>query len=269
MSRERENNVAKVFDVFLSHNSKDKPWVVQLKTDLQNFGIKVWLDKDEIRPGDLFTEALEKGIQESKAVALIISPESMRSGWVNAEYRRALNLATSGELQLIPVLYRKAEIPGFLSDRSWVDFSNESEYAEQLQRLRWGITGEKPEEKPVPRRTRMASLLASANEIVNQQSGRFSSGSSFYPDQCELALRQIERLDGIVETIHTLLPSNYNAYTVITGLTSQVKMQRDLLADFRKTCPPGDNHQREALVNHLNSIKDLLNSVNNVGDQLS
>jgi len=51
-----------VFDVFLSHNSIDKPWVVQLKDDLTRYGLSVWLDKDEIRPGDLFVEALEDAL---------------------------------------------------------------------------------------------------------------------------------------------------------------------------------------------------------------
>ena len=69
--------MTKIFDVFLSHNSSDKPWVINLKTDLEALGIKVWLDKDEIRPGDLFAEALEQGIDESSSVALIISPESI------------------------------------------------------------------------------------------------------------------------------------------------------------------------------------------------
>src|SRR5215204_3461725 len=112
----------KKFDVFLSHNSRDKPWVITLKRSLESYGIRVWLDKDEIRPGDLFAEALEKGIAESKSVALVISPDAMRSGWVKAEYYRALSLSTNSNLQLIPVLYRDAQIPGFLSDRSWVDF---------------------------------------------------------------------------------------------------------------------------------------------------
>jgi hypothetical protein len=118
----------KKFDVFLSHNSKDKPWVFDLKNTLQTCGIKVWLDKDEIRPGDLFAETLERGIKESKAVALVISPDAMNSGWVKAEYYRALSLATNNQLQLIPVLYKQAEIPGFLQDRNWVDFSDEAKY---------------------------------------------------------------------------------------------------------------------------------------------
>src|SRR5688572_25031863 len=133
----------KKFDVFLSHNSKDKPWVINLKSSLETLDIKVWLDKDEIRPGDLFAKALEQGIEESKAVAVIISQEEMNSGWVEAEFYRALSLATNNQLQLIPVLYKKAQIPGFLRDRSWVDFGNEDEYEEKVRSLVWGITGEK------------------------------------------------------------------------------------------------------------------------------
>ena len=61
-----------------------------------SYKIKVWLDKDEIRPGDVFVMALEKGIAESRAVALIISPDAMSSGWVKEEYHRALSLAVHG-----------------------------------------------------------------------------------------------------------------------------------------------------------------------------
>ena len=70
----------------------------------------------------------------------------MRSGWVREEYHRALSLATHGELQLIPILYKNAEIPGFLSNRSWVDFQNNEDYDENVKRLIWGITGRKPED---------------------------------------------------------------------------------------------------------------------------
>ena len=139
------------FDVFLSHNSVDKPWVSRLKENLEGYGVKVWLDRDEIRPGDLFAKALEEGLASSGAVALIVSPEAMASGWVEAEYYRALSLATNQQvrLQLIPVILRMAELPGFLADRSWVDFREEGRYGESVARLVWGITGQKPEIEPL------------------------------------------------------------------------------------------------------------------------
>lgn len=134
--------MTKRFDVFLSHNSIDKPWVTKLKQALEDRGLKVWIDRYEIRPGDLFVNALEIGINQCKAVALIVSPDSMRSAWVREEYSRALALAQETELQLIPVILRGAELPGFLSNRNWVDFREEASFAESLERLIWGITGD-------------------------------------------------------------------------------------------------------------------------------
>jgi TIR domain len=42
------------FDVFLSYSSTDEAWVRRLAEDLKRCGVRVWLDRDEIRPGDLF-----------------------------------------------------------------------------------------------------------------------------------------------------------------------------------------------------------------------
>lgn len=136
----------KRFDVFLSHKSVDKPWVIGLKTALEEHGLKVWLDKDEIRPGDSFVDALERGINESRSVVLIVSPEAMESGWVKEEYHRALALTKDKNtpLQLIPVILRNADMPGFLSNRNHVDFREETAFDENLQRLIYGITGKKP-----------------------------------------------------------------------------------------------------------------------------
>ncbi len=131
------------FDVFLSHNSVDKAWVSQLKDDLRRYGLKVWLDKDEIPPGDLFAKALEQGLEDSQAVALIISPAAMASGWVEKEYYRALSL-TNQALRLVPVILRQAEVPGFIQSYNWVDFRDEGQYAQNVWKLVWGITGRKP-----------------------------------------------------------------------------------------------------------------------------
>jgi tetratricopeptide (TPR) repeat protein len=140
--------MGKRFDVFVSHSSQDKPWVLRLVADLGRYGVSVWLDANEIRPGDLFVNALERGLEQSGAVALVVSPEAMASGWVEQERARAvaLTMRKSEPLQLIPMLLRTAELPGFLADRHWVDFRNTGQYAESVWRLVWGITGEKPAE---------------------------------------------------------------------------------------------------------------------------
>lgn len=138
--------MTKPFDVFLSHNSVDKPWVIQLKQALDKRGLKAWLDRDEIRPGELFVSALERGLNESKAIGLVVSPESMKSGWVNEEYSRAMSLAVSKEdpIPLIPIILRQVdELPDFLTNRNWVDFRDETKFEENVEHLVWGITGAK------------------------------------------------------------------------------------------------------------------------------
>lgn len=134
----------KRFDIFLSYKSGDAPIVERLKADLQRRGVRVWLDKDQIRPGDVFAEALEKGLATSKSVGLVATPKSLESKWVQSEYYRALSLANQGELQLIPLLYRKADLPGFLADRQHIDFRRSAEYERNVDRVIWpGITGKR------------------------------------------------------------------------------------------------------------------------------
>jgi hypothetical protein len=139
-------NAKHKFDVFLSHSSIDKKWVTQLKMDLQTYGLSVWLDKDEIRPGNLFAQELESALENCKAVALVVSPEAVKSGWVEEEYYRTLSLTKNKDkpVQLIPVILRDANMPGFLEGRNWVDFRDEKQYSQSVWRLVWGITGDKP-----------------------------------------------------------------------------------------------------------------------------
>lgn len=178
------------FDVFLSHNSVDKPWVIQLKDSLSKYSLSVWLDKDEIRPGDLFAKALEDGLQNSRAVALIVSPESMSSGWVMAEYYRALSLSQRKQigLQLIPVILRGAVLPGFLEDRNPVSFQDESAYALNVSRLVWGIRGIKPDKvldliQNNPTSTNSASSDEKSDArayIINQPYATWKGGPTLY-----------------------------------------------------------------------------------------
>ncbi|HEV2388517.1 MAG TPA: toll/interleukin-1 receptor domain-containing protein [Candidatus Acidoferrales bacterium] len=112
----------KTFDIFLSYRSTDKKSAESLRNSLEARGVRVWLDKDQIRPGDLFAEALDRGLATSGADGLLVTPDSLDSNWVKNEYYRALSLNAAGELQLIPLIFGGADLPGFLKDRNWIDF---------------------------------------------------------------------------------------------------------------------------------------------------
>ena len=138
---------AKPFDLFLSYSSVDRTWVARVKEALEQRGLRVWFDHDQVRPGDVFVTALERGLAESRAIAIVVSPESLASGWVQEEYARAMGLVRSGgePVQLIPILYREASLPGFLAKRSWIDFQGPSSSNQSIDRLVWGITGARPD----------------------------------------------------------------------------------------------------------------------------
>jgi hypothetical protein len=125
------------FDVFLSYHSGDAEWVGRLRRELQAKGAKVWLDSEQILPGDRFAEVLERGLQASRTVALVVSRGSLASDWVKEEYYRALGLANSTErrVRLIPVLIDSVPLPGFLASRSWADFRSADSFEQSVERL--------------------------------------------------------------------------------------------------------------------------------------
>ena len=135
------------YDVFLSHNSADKPAVELIANRLQvDAGLKPFLDKWHLVPGESWQEALEDALQESATVAVFIGPSGV-SPWHNAEMRTAIDRAVStrDEYRLIPVLLPNADpesISSFLAQRTWVDFRPGLDDQEAFERLVAGIKGE-------------------------------------------------------------------------------------------------------------------------------
>jgi hypothetical protein len=129
------------YDVFISYSSHDAEFASLLKDALVSKGMRVWLDQDEIRPGDLFVEALETGVQASRAVTLIVSQRAIESKWVREEFYRALQMCHSYGTRLIPILISGAIPPGFLLSRQCIDFRKGDEFSSNMESLIWGISG--------------------------------------------------------------------------------------------------------------------------------
>lgn len=135
------------FDVFLSHNSLDKPALRELKQRLSAYGLSCWLDEDELQPGIPWQWPLEEGIRDSSSVAVLVCSDGL-GPWEDEEMQAALRLAVKDKRPVIPVLMpgapSKPKIPMFLGNRTWVDL-RAGLGKEGLDRLVWGITGKKPD----------------------------------------------------------------------------------------------------------------------------
>ncbi|HMJ87872.1 MAG TPA: toll/interleukin-1 receptor domain-containing protein [Vicinamibacterales bacterium] len=93
------------YDLFLSHNRRQKPWVRTLVAFLRNHGLRVFFDEDSIEPGEDVVSALERAIESSNILVLVLSRSSVFSKWVTFE--TAVRLYEDPECRLrrlIPVL---------------------------------------------------------------------------------------------------------------------------------------------------------------------
>lgn len=133
------------YDVFISYSSVDKEWVLKLNDALVEADLKVWLDIERIDISVHSITAMEEGLKASKAIAIIVSPEAMKSGWVKEEYLNFLRISINEDQQrlIIPLILRDAELPGFLQNRQWVDFRDQNEFKISLQKLIWALKGKR------------------------------------------------------------------------------------------------------------------------------
>ena len=123
--------------IFLSHTSADKPFVRELKSRLEAHGVKeVWLDEAEILVGDSLTKKIDEGLKKTKYIGVVLSPKSIKSAWVEKELEIAIDREIStGEVAVLPLLYEKCELPGFLVGKMYADFTSPAEYDESLGKL--------------------------------------------------------------------------------------------------------------------------------------
>lgn len=145
-----------IYDVFLSHTSRDKPQVEELARRLKRRRLKPFLDKWHLVPGEPWQEALEEALDRSRTFAVFLGPGDL-GPWQNEELRDALDTRVQDKSRrVIPVLLpgasmpEKQALPRFLRRLTWVDFRGGLDDPQALHRLVCGIKGIPPEGGPVP-----------------------------------------------------------------------------------------------------------------------
>lgn len=112
------------YKAFISHSSKDKPFVRKLKEDLNFNGIETWVDEDELKVGDKLYDSLMLGLESSTHFLIVLSDNIQGSVWVDAEIDEAIKNFDSKNLKkIIPILLRNTDIPVKLKDLFRADFS--------------------------------------------------------------------------------------------------------------------------------------------------
>ena len=84
-----QDSKAEIFDVFLCHNSEDKPAVREIAQQLREKDIKPWLDEEQIRPGTSWQTALERQIENIKSAAVFVGADLAYAPSMGGSYRSA------------------------------------------------------------------------------------------------------------------------------------------------------------------------------------
>ena len=106
--------------VFLSHSGSDTDAARALKERIagapaaREAGLEIWLDVDELRPGDEWQPALEEALERADAFMVYVGARGVVN-WVDRELRHALTRATGpGAIPFVPVLANAALEPSIL-----------------------------------------------------------------------------------------------------------------------------------------------------------
>jgi hypothetical protein len=109
--------------VFVSHSSKDKPFVRRLVDELKQRNVHVWFDERELQVGDSIVHGISTGLNDADYLLVILSKNSVASHWVQSELNAAMMEQTSQRgIVVLPAVIDDCQIPILLRDRIYADF---------------------------------------------------------------------------------------------------------------------------------------------------
>jgi hypothetical protein len=127
-------HVQRARDIFLCHNSADKPWVESLAEHLETVRYKdrylgVVFDKWDIAPGKNFILEIERLINEARFVGIVVSKAMLAAEWPTLERTIAVWSDPSGRKgRVVTLLHENVELPASLRVRNWIDFRDPTKY---------------------------------------------------------------------------------------------------------------------------------------------
>ena len=117
------------YDLFLSHNSKDKSLALQLSEILSKHEIACWLDNVNLTPGQPWQREIVESMRSCSYIGVLIGPNAF-GVWHSKECQLSLSQAELLGIPIIPIILPGTKIEErilppefeFLKLLTWVDF---------------------------------------------------------------------------------------------------------------------------------------------------
>jgi len=165
-------------NIFISHNHRDKAFVRQLSSDLRKEGFSVWLDEDMISVGERWADKITEALENSDAILVVLSANSSSSEFQSSEIAYAISSQRKNpSTKLIPIILdKKAELPFFLKDVVYADFSTSENYRDRLEYLKKALTTPRPSESNIlVSDQRKIDAIKSEKEYLREESSRLEN----------------------------------------------------------------------------------------------
>lgn len=104
-------------DVFLSHSSSDAKLAERLAQGLSAHGLTVWLDSEELKPGDDWQRVITEALRSAEIAVLLIDRDGESDR--QSTWRAVLEAVWQNpRKRLVPILKRGAQLPKFVRSAS-------------------------------------------------------------------------------------------------------------------------------------------------------
>jgi hypothetical protein len=176
--------------VFLSYSREDHFFAELAEIQLQKFGIELWRDHGQLRPGDEWRKGIEKGMADSLAVLVALSPNSAQSPYVTFEWAYAL-----GQKKVVlPLRLASCSVHPRLETIQYLDFGVPGAYP-------WGSLAEQILEIETTEAQKDAAQAAreQKSELVPEPEDPVAKAILGYLDQRGYQMASLERLQRRVD----------------------------------------------------------------------
>lgn len=131
--------LGKKLPVFISHTSKNKPFVEDLIAYLNAANLPVWYDDINIDFGDSIVNKVQEGIKDSGAVIFWITNDFLKSNWCQIEMESFLaRLAGKNDVLILTIVFEDVnidELPLFIVGRKFLKASTNDTVSQIAMKL--------------------------------------------------------------------------------------------------------------------------------------
>lgn len=104
---DKDVEVVKQYDFFISHASEDKEDIVRSLADhLKENGFSVWYDEFELKIGDSLRKKIDAGLINSRYGIVIISPSFVKKNWTEYELNGMVAREMNGHKVILPIWHK-------------------------------------------------------------------------------------------------------------------------------------------------------------------